>query len=83
MIPSSLPMAVPLEQTGQAYQYIVYNPSCTSAYYHGSFTDPVNPTYLTLTSGASQAVVYNVTNVTGACNINISGVNNLKQHAHK
>ena len=79
MIPSSLPMAVPLEQTGQAYQYIVYNPSCTSAYYHGSFTDPVNPTYLTLTSGASQAVVYNVTNVTGACNINTAYTANTYQ----
>jgi hypothetical protein len=70
IIPPSLPMAVPLEQTGQEYQYIIYNPSCTTSYFKGSFVDPTNPTYITLTSGASQAVIYNKTNVTGACSLN-------------
>lgn len=72
VIPSSLPMAVPLEQTGQEYQYIVYSPNCKSVYYKGSFIDPTNPTYITLTTGASQAVFYNTTNVTGACALNSS-----------
>ena len=70
IVPASLPMAVPLEQTGQEYQYIIYNPSCTSSFFKGSFVDPTNPTYITLTSGSSQAVIYNKTNVTGACTLN-------------
>ena len=72
VVPPSLPMAVPLEQTGQEYQYIIYSPNCKSVYYKGSFVDPTNPTYLTLTTGASQAVFYNTTNVTGACALNSS-----------
>ena len=70
VIPTSLPMAVPLEQTGQEYQYIIYSPNCKSVYYKGSFIDPTNPTYLTLTTGTSQVVFYNTTNVTGACALN-------------
>ena len=70
IVPTSLPMAVPLEQTGQEYQYIIYNPSCTSTYYKGSFVDPTNPTYITLTTGPNQAVIYNMTNVTGQCSLN-------------
>jgi hypothetical protein len=70
LIPASLPMAVPLEQTGQEYQYIIYSPNCKNIYYKGSFVDPTNPTYLTLTTGPNQAVFYNTTNVTGACALN-------------
>jgi hypothetical protein len=71
-IPASLPMAVPLEVTSKEYQYTIYNPSCTSVYYTGSFVDPTNPTYITLTTGTSQAVIYNMTNATGACTLNTS-----------
>ena len=77
IVPSSLPMAVPLEQTGQEYQYIIYSPNCKTTYYKGSFVDPTNPTYITLSSAASQAVFYNTTNVTGVCSLN-SAVNPYK-----
>ena len=72
IIPPSLPMAVPLEQTGQEYQYIIYSANCKNTYYKGSFVDPTNPTYLTLATGPNQAVFYNTTNVTGACALNVS-----------
>jgi hypothetical protein len=72
VVPASLPMAVPLEQTGQEYQYIIYSPNCKNVYYKGSFVDPTNPTYLTLTTGPNQAVFYNTTSVTGACALNTS-----------
>ncbi|MFP3278426.1 MAG: hypothetical protein RXO43_02595 [Candidatus Micrarchaeota archaeon] len=70
VIPPSLPMAVPLETTGQEYQYIIYSPNCKDVYFKGSFVSPTNPTYLTLTSGANQAVIYNMTQATGACTLN-------------
>ena len=70
VIPPSLPMAVPLETTGQEYQYIIYSPNCKNVYFKGSFVSPTNPTYLTLTSGANQAVIYNMTQATGACTLN-------------
>ena len=71
-IPPSLPMAVPLEQTGQEYQYIIYSSNCKNIYYKGGFIDPTNPTYLTLSTGPNQAVFYNVTNVAGSCALNSS-----------
>lgn len=70
LVPGSLPMPVPLETTAQTYQFIVYNPTCTTVYYHGGFVDPTSPTYLTLTVGQTQAVIYNMTNVTGECLLN-------------
>jgi hypothetical protein len=72
IIPTSLPMAVPLETTGQEYQYIIYDPTCKTVYYKGDFINPVNPTYIVLTFGESQAFMVNVTEVSGACKLNTS-----------
>ena len=63
-------MAVPLETTGQEYQYIIYSSNCKNVYFKGSFVSPTNPTYLTLASGPNQAVIYNMTQATGACTLN-------------
>jgi len=70
VIPPSVPMAVPLETTGQEYQYIIYSSNCKNVYFKGSFVSPTNPTYLTLASGPNQAVIYNMTQATGACTLN-------------
>jgi len=70
VIPPSVPMAVPLETTGQEYQYIIYSSNCKNVYFKGSFVSPTNPTYLTLVSGPNQAVIYNMTQATGACTLN-------------
>jgi hypothetical protein len=77
-IPPSIPFPLPLESVGQQYAFDVYSPNCKTVLFKGAFSQPSNPTYITLSSLVPVYIV-NKSAAVGSCKLNgyVNGLDNI------
>ena len=77
-IPPSIPFPLPLESVGQQYAFDVYTPNCKTVLFKGAFSQPSNPTYITLSSLVPVYIV-NKSAAVGSCKLNgyVNGLDNI------